>query len=147
MKKLLEPKRLNLAFLVRHVKKLFDPNRCNILFLIPLAATMLGDKEKAMTHEQLMGVFPGNTVVAEIAKGTAYTYVRRGGKTNGLHPTAGKVSGNWKIDGDGVVCVTWPLPNDTIKNCSKTVDLGDGKYNWANQVIRIQKGDPKKLGN
>jgi len=147
MKKLFESMRLNLAFLARHMKKLSDPNQCNFLFLIPLAAMALGDNEKAMTHEQLMEAFQGNTVVAELAKGTAYAYVRKGGKTNGLHPTAGKVSGSWKIDDEGVVCVTWPLPNDTIKNCSKTVDLGDGKYNWANQVIKIQKGDPKKLGN
>ena len=129
------------------LKAFFDPNKFNFIILVPLAAGAMSGDEKAMTREQILQSFPGNTVVVESEKGTAYAYVHKDGKANGLHPTAGKIEGKWRIDGKGVVCVTWPLPNDTIKNCDKTVDLGDGKYKWANKDMRVQNGDPKKLAD
>ncbi len=138
--------RLNWNGIWRYVKQLGDPSRVHILFLIPLASAVMDEGQTAMTREELLKSFPGNTIVSESATGTAYAYAEQGGTAKGMHPTFGKITGEWKIDADGVVCVTWPLPNaNEIKNCSKTVALGGGQYNWANQVIRLQPGDVQNL--
>ncbi len=128
------------------MKRYFDPNRLNLLFLVPLAVMVLSDKD-AMNAEDLREEFVGNTVVAQLPEGTAYTFVEPGGVARGLHPTEGPINGRYEISDDGVVCVTWPLSSGEIKNCDKTVAKGDQKYSWAVQTIEVILGDPQGLAN
>ena len=127
------------------MRQFFDPNRTNFLILIPLAAVFLGDTD-AMSRDDLINEFVGNTVVMQLEKGSAYAFVAPNGVTHGLHPTAGRIDGRYEISDDGVVCVTWPMPSGEVKNCDKTVSKGDGKYSWAGKTMELQSGDPKGLG-
>jgi hypothetical protein len=130
----------------KHLKSFNGSGRVHVLFLIPLANAVMDDDQTAMTREEIIKSHTGNTVVSELPMGTAYAYVQEGGVAKGLHPTYGKVKGEWAIDDDGVICVTWPLPNDNeVKNCSVTAALGGNRYDWANQVIRVLPGDVQNL--
>ena len=106
---------------------------------------MVMNNDDAMSRDDLNRDFVGNTVVTQLAEGTAYTFVARDGVANGLHPTEGRIDGRYEISDDGVVCVTWPLSSGEIKNCDKTVSKGEGKYTWAGKSLEVQPGDPKGL--
>ena len=105
----------------------------------------LSDKD-AMNAEDIRKEFVGNTVVAQLAEGTAYAFAEQGGISCSLHPIEGRINGRYEISDDGVVCVTWPLSFGEIRNCDKMVPKGDQKYSWAGKTIEIVPGDPKGLG-
>ncbi len=128
------------------MKRYYDPTRLNFLFLLPLAAMALSDKD-AMNAEDIRKEFVGNTVVAQLAEGTAYAFAEQGGISRGPHPIEGRINGRYEISDDGVVCVTWPLSSGEIRNCDKSVPKGDQKYSWAGQTIEVVPSDPKGLGN
>ncbi len=120
-------------------------NRMNFIFLIPLAAKALSSGDDALTADDFKADVVGNTVVAELPEGTAYAYLAPDGTNAGLHPTEGRVSGRWKVDDEGVVCVTWPTID--IENCSAVVATDENKFSWADRTLEVQPGDTKGLAN
>ena len=124
----------------------FPSGYVQFIFLAPLAMKAAEPGGKAMSADEVMQDFVGNTVIHEQPAGTAYDYVQPDGTHRALHPTYGKVQGSWHVDSAGEACVTWSYPSGSITNCGKVTQLGGGKYQWGDQTLLVEQGDVKALG-
>jgi hypothetical protein len=122
----------------------FSPGYVNFIILAPLL--LKGTGGKPMSSAEIMQLFLGNTVVAELPQGTAYDYIRSDGVHFGLHPEQGKIRGSRQVDSGGKICVTWKYPSGSVTNCGTVENLGDGKYRWGDKTLKVESGDVRKLG-